>query len=63
MARKGFSTVDQVRGLLAVPTGADQAAHERGGYVTAMQRANAGLYDPLVTRPSRPIPGVALRRS
>jgi dihydroorotate dehydrogenase (fumarate) len=46
MARKGFSTVDQMRGLLAVPTGADQAAHERGGYVTAMQRANAGLYDP-----------------
>jgi dihydroorotate dehydrogenase (fumarate) len=46
MIRKGFSSVDQMRGLLAVPAGTDQSAHQRGGYVIAMQLANRGLYDP-----------------
>lgn len=45
MSRKGFTTVDEMRGLLAVPVGADQAAHERGGYVRAMEQANRGVYD------------------
>ena len=37
-----FSTVDQLRGLLAVPRGADAAAHERSEYVDTMGRANLG---------------------
>ena len=41
MARKGFAAVDEVRGLLAVPPGADEAAHERAGYVSAMRRPTA----------------------
>src|ERR1700730_17691343 len=40
MARKGFASVDDVRGLLAVPAGTDQAAYERAGYVRAMRDAN-----------------------
>ena len=46
MARKGFETVDEVRGLLAVAREADAAAYERAGYVTAMRAANAGAYTP-----------------
>ena len=46
MASKGFETVDDVRGLLAVPPDADAAAYERSGYVTAMRAANAGAYNP-----------------
>jgi dihydroorotate dehydrogenase (fumarate) len=46
MARKGFETVDQVRGLFAVPPDADAAAYERSSYVTAMRAANAGAYNP-----------------
>jgi len=40
MARKGYASVDDVRGLLAVPAGTDQAAYERAGYVRAMRDAN-----------------------
>lgn len=40
MARKGFTTVDEVRGLLSVPPGVDEAAHERVAYVDAMRAAN-----------------------
>ena len=40
MARKGFGTVAEFRGMLAVPAGTDQAARERAGYVTALQAAN-----------------------
>jgi dihydroorotate dehydrogenase (fumarate) len=43
MTRKGFRGVADARGLLAVPTGADEAAYERAGYVTAMQAANHGV--------------------
>jgi dihydroorotate dehydrogenase (fumarate) len=46
MARKSFGSLDEVRGLLSVPAGADQAAYERAGYVTAMRAANAGAYNP-----------------
>jgi dihydroorotate dehydrogenase (fumarate) len=44
MARKGFAAVDQFRGLLSVPPGSDQVAHERVGYVTAMREANSSPY-------------------
>ena len=44
MSRKGFQTVDELRGILAVPAGADEAAYERAGYVTAMRAANTGAY-------------------
>jgi dihydroorotate dehydrogenase (fumarate) len=40
MARKGYTLVDDVRGILAVPDGTDQAAYERAGYVRAMRDAN-----------------------
>jgi dihydroorotate dehydrogenase (fumarate) len=40
MARKGFTAVDELRGLLAVPAEADNAAYERAGYVGAMRDAN-----------------------
>jgi dihydroorotate dehydrogenase (fumarate) len=46
MARKGFRAVDEVRGMLSVPPGTDQAAYQRAGYVTAMRAANAGAYAP-----------------
>jgi dihydroorotate dehydrogenase (fumarate) len=46
MARKGFASVDDVRGLLAVPADADREAIERAGYVAAMRAANAGAYAP-----------------
>ena len=40
MARKGFGTVGELRGLLSVPAGGDEAGYERAGYVTALQAAN-----------------------
>jgi dihydroorotate dehydrogenase (fumarate) len=43
MTRKGFSTVTQLRGLLSVPAGTDEAAFERAAYVTAMRAANASF--------------------
>ena len=46
MSRKGFETVDDFRGLFAVPGDADAAAYERSSYVTAMRAANAGAYNP-----------------
>jgi dihydroorotate dehydrogenase (fumarate) len=46
MVRKGFQSVDALRGILSVPAEADQAAYERAGYVTAMRAANAGAYNP-----------------
>jgi dihydroorotate dehydrogenase (fumarate) len=39
MARKGFTGIDDLRGVLAVPTGTDAAAYERAGYVKALQQA------------------------
>ena len=46
MARKGFATVDELRGILAVPPGIDEAAHERAGYVSALRDANSSAYGP-----------------
>ena len=40
MARKGFATVGELRGMLAIPDGADQTGVERAGYVSAMRAAN-----------------------
>lgn len=42
MARKGFRSVGELRGLLSVPAGTDEAAYERAGYVTALDAANRG---------------------
>ncbi|HTQ69051.1 MAG TPA: dihydroorotate dehydrogenase-like protein [Solirubrobacteraceae bacterium] len=41
MRGRGVGGVDQIRGLLAVPSDADGEAYERAGYVTAMREANA----------------------
>lgn len=46
MSRKGFQAVDELRGMLAVPADADEAAYERASYVTAMRAANVGMYQP-----------------
>jgi dihydroorotate dehydrogenase (fumarate) len=46
MARKGFATVGELRGRLAVPPGTDEPAYERAGYVAAMHEANTGIYAP-----------------
>jgi dihydroorotate dehydrogenase (fumarate) len=40
MGRKGYSCVDDVRGLLAVPAG-DRAGYERAGYVRTMRAADS----------------------
>ncbi len=40
MARKGFSSVGEVRGLLALPADGDQAGGERAAYVRALRAAN-----------------------
>jgi dihydroorotate dehydrogenase (fumarate) len=42
LARKGFATVADARGLLAVPAGSDGEAFERANYVGVMQAANRG---------------------
>jgi dihydroorotate dehydrogenase (fumarate) len=42
MERKGFETVDELRGLLAVPLGTDEALYERSGYVVGLRAANSG---------------------
>ena len=46
MARHQFHTVDQLRGMLAVPLGTDEAEYERASYVSALRRANAAAYGP-----------------
>jgi dihydroorotate dehydrogenase (fumarate) len=46
MTRKGFASLDEVRGLLAVPAAGDASEYERAAYVTAMRAANAGAYNP-----------------
>ncbi len=40
MGRKGFTCVDDVRGLLAVPVGAERTGYRRAGYVRTMTAAN-----------------------
>ena len=44
MARKGFKSVDELRGMLSVPPGTDAAAYERAGYVTGLRAANVRAY-------------------
>jgi dihydroorotate dehydrogenase (fumarate) len=46
MARNGFATITDLRGLLAVPVDADETARERGDYVSALRRANSDDYGP-----------------
>ncbi len=46
MARKGFAAVDELRGMLAVPPGTDEAVFERAGYVGALREANSRIYGP-----------------
>ena len=45
MASKGFESLDQLRGLLAI-SGDDAAARERSGYVAALRTANATTQGP-----------------
>jgi len=40
MARKGYTSVSELRGMLAVPADTDHAAYERAGYVRALRGAN-----------------------
>jgi len=47
MSRKGFSSVTDVRGLLAVPTDVETTAYARAGYVSALEKAKR-TYGPLV---------------
>ena len=44
MDRKRFQSVDELRGMLSVPPGADAAAYERAGYVTGLRAANVRAY-------------------
>ena len=46
MRRKQYPTVDDIRGILAVPTETDSTAYERASYVTTMHEANRGTYVP-----------------
>jgi dihydroorotate dehydrogenase (fumarate) len=46
MGRKGYTAVEDFRGLLAVPFGADEAAHERQDYVSSLRRANSADFGP-----------------
>lgn len=45
MSQKGFSSVDGVRGLLALPHDGGEARFERAGYLAAMRNANTGIYE------------------
>ena len=42
MGHKGYASVDDFRGLLAVPLGADENERGREDYVSALRRANSG---------------------
>jgi dihydroorotate dehydrogenase (fumarate) len=44
MDQKGFAALDDLRGTLSVAPGDDEAAHERAGYVSALQDANSSAY-------------------
>jgi len=46
MERKGFSSVQAFRGLLAVPPDADETLYERAGYVSALRDANESTSGP-----------------
>jgi dihydroorotate dehydrogenase (fumarate) len=44
MAAKGFTSLEDARGLLAVAPGANASDYERAGYVSALRTANAGAW-------------------
>ena len=44
MRRKGFTSIAELRGLLAVGADADEAAYERAAYVQALREANERAY-------------------
>lgn len=46
MARKGFDSLGEVRGLLAVPPGVDEASLERAGYVRALRAVDTSPNGP-----------------
>ena len=46
MRHKGYASVEEFRGLLAVPIGTDETARERGDYVSALRRANSADFGP-----------------
>jgi dihydroorotate dehydrogenase (fumarate) len=46
MGRKGFTTLGEVRGMLAVPVDIDGTARERADYVSAIQGADTAAYGP-----------------
>lgn len=46
MRRKGYRSVDELRGLLATPVGADETTRERWDYVSALRQANDAVYGP-----------------
>ena len=46
MRQKGFTSLDELRGMLSVAPDGDESAHERAGYVSALREANAGTYGP-----------------
>ena len=46
MRQKGFASLDELRGMLSVAPDGDETAHERAGYVSALRKANSGLYEP-----------------
>lgn len=39
LSRKGFDSVEQIRGMLAIPEDVDPTAYEREGYVSALEKA------------------------
>jgi len=46
MRRKGYTSVEELRGLLATPMGADETIRERWDYVSALREANGTDYGP-----------------
>ena len=54
MARKGFSSLSEVRGRFAVPAGVDASYQERSGYVATLRNANASAYGLWPSEPVRP---------
>ena len=44
MARKGFTSVDELRGMLAAARLGHEAECERAGYVRAMREPNTSPY-------------------
>ena len=46
MARKGFQSLDDLRGMLSLAPGTDAEAYERAGYVTGLRAANIRAYRP-----------------